>query len=221
MKLNKLPVLIRTEVTEAVKKADLPAIYSRALVALETAVSELSFGKLKQLEISVEGLATWAKAHQDDKMSATARELRYRSRRVAIYIAKRLANLRARKGVQPVLLEAGYSLSEIRTITALDMLPDTPNTANMNVSQIKIAAIGKGNHTRSTSEVYRSLFSDHASPLCRNKWFRDNNARGIAKRLENETEIAKARQNITLMHAWCEEFLKNLPRKVSKARVEA
>ena len=240
MKLNRLPVLIRTEVTAAAKSANLPAVYSRALVALEEAVEELSFSKLKQVEVSAEGLAAWAKAHQDEKLTKTARELKFRARRTANYIAEKLAAKRKAEftarggrllnngnipatepekgGVTGVLEQAGYGVGEIRAIRHAAAVPDEPHFARMNTFNLEKAARGRG-HVRSTlSDVYIAMFRNSNSPLRNNSWLRDNSARGLARQLTNPKEIEKSKQVVTLMHAWCEEFLKNLPRNVSKGK---
>jgi hypothetical protein len=233
MKLNKLPVLIRTEVTAAAKSASLPAVYSRALIALEEAVSELSFDKLKQVEISAEGLAAWAKAHQDEKLTKTARELKFRTRRTAFYIAEQLSNQRRATFVRgpggrppgpfTVLKEAGYAKGESSIICAAGRLPDTNKTAILSNANLRTKARGLGDKRRHQSEVYETVFGrdykGKRSPLGWVKWFRENSARGVARKLNDPTEITKAKQTVTLIYAWCEEFLKNLPRTVSKAKV--
>lgn len=239
MKLNRLPVLIRTEVTAAAKGANLPAVYSRALVVLEEAVNELSFAKLKQVDISVEGLAAWAKAHQDEQLTKTARELKFRARRTANYIAEQLVKQRkaafvARGGVlyntrfipisEPesggtvaVLQEAGYTQHEATLIQIVGRASD--DKSQLNDNQILSAMRGTGRKKVTLSAVFRTTFSENNAPLYRSSWFRNNSARGIARRLEGEIEIAKAKQIVTLTHAWCDEFLKNLPKTVSKAKV--
>lgn len=236
MKLNRLPVLIRTEVTAAAKGASLPAVYSRALVALEEAVEELSFAKLKTVEISAEGLAAWAKAHQDEKLTKTARELKNRARRVALYIAeklhqKRKAEFLAKGGStnpaslgpaginrQTVLDSAGYARGEQRVINAMGVLPDTPEMNSLGTRAIIDITRGMVRGSRTYSDTYFQAFRT-SGPLSRVSWFRDNNARGIARQLVNPIEVEKARAATTLMRAWCEEFLKNLPKTVSKAKV--
>jgi hypothetical protein len=215
MNLNKLPVLVRTEVTAAAKGASLPAVYSRALAALDEAVSELSFAKLKTVEISVEGLAAWAKAHQDSKLSETARELKFRARRTANYIAEQLVKQRNKGSRMDVLKEAGYSKTESLYIHASARVEDTHQNAHL--SGEKLMRIKTGKRTSSMSDVYTAAFG-YNTPLSRVEWFRQNSARGIARRLTTDKEIAKAKQSVTLMRAWCEEFLKNLPRTVSKGK---
>jgi hypothetical protein len=233
MNLSKLPVLIRTEVSEAAKSAGLPAVYSRALVALEEAVTELSFDKLKQIDVSAEGLAAWAKAHQDTKMSKTARELKYRARRAALYIAEKLSAKRKAEfvrpkgfrghppgvGIQPILREAGYNRTEVGILNAVRNLPDTPEIAQLKDAAIKEVSRGKG-RLRASSDFYHAVFSLPHSPFIRARWCRENNARGIARQLTDPAEIQKAKEKVTLVRAWCDEFLKNLPRTVSKAKVE-
>lgn len=246
MKLNRLPVLIRTEVTAAAKSASLPAVYSRALVALEEAVEELSFAKLKTVEISAEGLAAWAKAHQDEKLSKTARELKFRTRRTANYIAEKLVDQRraafvSRGGVllnsgnngkvvpgnEPeagsigsILREVGYKQGEVVNIQRAARVPDEPQFAHMSGLQLSQSLRGKGKRKLARSDVYYATFiKSSGTPLAYASWFRNNNARGIARQITDPTEIEKARQIITLTKAWCDEFLKNLPRNVSKAKV--
>lgn len=242
MKLNRLPVLIRTEVTAAAAKGvNLPAVYSRALVALEEAVNELSFSKLKTVEVSVEGLAAWAKAHQDEKLSKTARELKFRARRTANYIAEQLVKQRKaafiarggklvrggrapsgeRIGIRLVLTDAGYGSNEIENIRSASAVPDTPDFAQKTPTALREAARGNGRFRKWNlgSSVYRGAFHMANSPLSRCAWFRENRARSLALQI-NDDEIAKARNTVTLVKAWCEEFLKNLPRHVSQAKVE-
>lgn len=239
MKLNRLPVLIRTEVTAAAAKGvNLPAVYSRALAVLEEAVNELSFAKLKTIEVSIEGLAAWAKATQDEKMTKTTRELKFRSRRTASYIAEQLVKRRkaafiasgnprthnggipstVRGSVESVLKEVGYNTAERQVINAAGRAPDNAYFAQLSAKQLQLAVRGTGRRPCKVSDVYRTTFSDNTTPLRNDSWFRRNNARGIARRLTTPTEITKARQRVVLIHAWCEEFLKNLPRTVSKAK---
>jgi len=227
-------------VTAAAKSASLPAVYSRALVALEEAISELSFDKLKQVEISAEGLAAWAKAHQDTKLTKTVRELKFRARRTANYIAEQLVKQRraafiarggvTRKGnvplgeperanIKELLHEAGYSAGEVHNIRNAGYAPD--NCAQMNGVELASAARGKKPRSQlqnTVSDIYRVAFMGSNSPLTDKSWFRQNSARGIARRLTSSIDIEKSKQTITLIHAWCEEFLKNLPRAVSKAK---
>jgi hypothetical protein len=236
MNLNKLPVLIRTEITAAAKSASLPAVYSRALVALEEAVEELSFAKLRTVEISAEGLAAWAKAHQDEKLTKTARELKFRARRTANYIAEQLVKRRREEfiskggvyergrsgtgggGLKSTLKEAGYSAAEANAIRWSSKLPDTPDSAQLGYNQMAEQLRGKCGW-RVKSPVYNSVFGESSSPLSRLYWFRNNNARGIARQLTSASEITLARQKAEIVRAWCDEFLKNLPRNVSKAKV--
>lgn len=246
MKLNRLPVLIRTEVTAAAKSASLPAVYSRALVVLEEAVNELSFAKLKQVDISVEGLAAWAKAHQDEQLTKTARELKFRARRTANYIAEQLVKQRkdafvARGGrlingnhgaaqhvpvgepesggIHETLIHAGYKPSEVNTIRYVARAPDDLHHAQLPGTRLRDAVRGKSGY-KTYSKVYYEMFSSPAgSPLKLTSWFRNNNARGLARQLTDPLENAKARQSVALMRAWCEEFLSNLPKTVSKAKV--
>jgi hypothetical protein len=245
MNLNKLPVLIRTEVTAAAKSASLPAVYSRALQVLEEAVEELSFAKLKTVEVSAEGLAAWAKAHQDEKLTKTARELKFRARRTANYIAEKLAAQRkaafvSRGGVlrrggsygfcvpsgEPesggptdILHKAGYKGAEVLAIQMAAKLPDTPASAQLGHCGMRAAVRGKGRNRSIASSVYYEAFTTTNAPLRNKPWFRNNSARGIARKLDQPIEIEKARATVILVHAWCDEFLKNLPRNVSKAKV--
>jgi len=252
MKLNRLPVLIRTEVTAAAKSANLPAVYSRALVALEEAVEELSFSKLKHIEISADMLASWAKASQDEKVTKQARELKNRARRAAGYIAEKLSATRRAefmaRGVRPIkagrnsglddyvpgtslgtiLLEAGYKPSEVANITMVHKLPEpvTVDTLSKTTDQLRRdSASGKPRayqtHSECTSPstLFGMVFRAKNSPFSLTQWCRNNNARGVARRFEAEHEIAAARYTVTLVNAWCDEFLKNLPRNVSKAKV--
>jgi hypothetical protein len=242
MKLNRLPVLIRTEVTEAAKSASLPAVYSRALQVLEEAVEELSFSKLKTVEISAEGLAAWAKAHQDEKLTKTARELKFRARRTANYIAEKLVAQRRAAfiarggspkrgnggipasapesgGVRRVLTDAGYPTGEIRQIQTAARLPDTSESAQMPLVHALAAVRGKGRQKAVRSDLYMSVFRSPHSPFIHMHWIRENRASSLAKTFSSPKEIDKAKQYVTLMHAWCGEFLKNLPRNVSKAKV--
>lgn len=240
MNLNRLPVLIRTEVTAAAKGASLPAVYSRALAVLEEAVSELSFAKLKNVEVSAVGLAAWAKAHQDTRLSETARELKFRARRTANYIAEQLVKQRRAAfiarggsflsnslipskepesgGVCDILQEAGYKHKEVDNIRRAARAPDEPVFAQMNDNQLALATRGAGTRRKIATPIYFATFTDQHSPLSRASWLRDNNARGIARQLSDQTEIYKARQTVTLLRAWCDEFLKNLPRPVSKGK---
>jgi hypothetical protein len=244
MKLNRLPVLIRTEVTAAAKSANLPAVYSRALVALEEAVSELSFDKLKHVDISAEGLAVWAKAHQDEKLTKTARELKFRARRTANYIAEQLVKQRRASfvarggifcgrgkngiptgepeggGVQGVLKDAGYNLGEVKHIQAAARAPDETRFAQLSGRNLLIAAAGLGRKNKTRSDIFIATFRTSNNPLRYASWFRSNNARGIARRFDSAVEISIVRRDIELMRAWCEEFLKNLPRNISKGKTK-
>jgi hypothetical protein len=244
MNLNKLPVLIRTEVTTAdARGVNLPAVYSRALVVLEEAVEELSFSKLKAVEVSVEGLAAWAKATQDTTLTKQARELKFRARRTAFYIAEKLVAQRkqefvARGGkltrgkmsvpqgepeagnLQSVLKDAGYRGGEIDQIRAAHKAADSPESAQLSLSALKQSTRGKGpGRFKASSSVYFAMFCNSSSPLKQRSWYRHNNARGLARRFSDEREVTEAREHVEFMRAWCDEFLKNLPRTVSKAKV--
>lgn len=241
MKLNKLPVLVRTEVTAAAARGvSMPEVYNRALVVLDECIEELSFAKLKTVEISVEGLAAWAKATADVKLTEKARELKFRARRTANYIAERLVKQRraafvARGGVteggnvprgEPeeggitsVLRGAGYPSTECIKIRDASAVPDEPKFAQMNSFQLRREARAlRGNTRGGRSAVYSFTFSFPGTPFVHLHWFRNNGARGLARQLTDPAEAEKAREKTTLVRAWCDEFLKSLPRNVSKGK---
>jgi len=243
MKLNKLPVLIRAEVTAAAKGAPLPAAYCRALVVLQEAVDELSFEKLRQVDTMAETLASYARASQDEQGIKKAKLLKYGYRRASLYLAKQLAAKRKADfiaqgkkrakttgripgaSISAQLSEAGFSDWEQKTLYALNTLPDDEKTALMGTAQIRVCGRGKGVRKATQSDVFYYAFGRASNilgrpflPACM-RWLRDNSARGIAKQLDDSIEIAEAKQRVELTRAWCEEFLKNLPKNVSKAKV--
>lgn len=244
MKLNRLPVLIRAEVTAAAKGENLPSAYTRALVVLQEAIDELSFAKLKQVNNMAEALASYAKASQDEQAVKKAKLLRYGYRRAALWLAKQLAAKRKEEfikagskyprnhnaipggSVTAQLTTAGFSATERLYLGALDKLPDTEDTAVLGTNDMICAArVVNGNNRRRGGLVFSSVFVDTIadksnSPFIKRRieWCRNNSARGIARALKEEREINEAKRRVELMRAWCDEFLKNLPRNVSKAK---
>lgn len=240
MKLNRLPVLIRTEVTAAAKGAPFPAAYSKALNVLQEAVDELSFAKLRQVNNMADTLASYAKASQDGQAVKKAKLLKYGYRRAALWLAQHLAAQRKKEFIgrgetsyqkpgttaRLQLQAAGFLPGEVGIIGDLEKLPDSPDMPFKNTRDIREAARGVGRKAPSQSDVYRNSFGTlagyaHAMPFNKPsvEWCRENSARGLARRLNIESEIVEAKWRVELVRAWCDEFLKNLPKTVSKAKV--
>jgi hypothetical protein len=236
MNLRKLPVVVKSELIRAGyarsdKTASLPVVYSTALAALEEAVEETSFEKLRACEVKIDTLATYAAAIQDTKMGAAAKRLKYNYRKAAFKMAERIkaerlaayvrpkgqcGGTKVGVGIVPVLMDNGFTLTEAGAVRATQYVSEEEAALLPTDSAKSMIVLSKGRHGKkkrpALGPAYHDLFMRGQFKSDNIRWFRTNQARGVARQFTDKHEQKTARVRVILVRAWCDEFLKNLPK---------